>query len=223
MTRQGPECNREASGYLCVGSPPWSGVYRPIHGLLILPQVERNMRLRRKRLLGVLRPGEEAPSMTCFPSWCRRLHGRTTRPRLSRTGICSLFGPRFVERARFHRKFGVSPNEVVSPHPRHRSLARNIRVRGLEISLTTYQRFRLQSYIFGARECTRGAFVLTLVIGFSCGRLCLRDMPWSHASRFNENVAEAPVSTGRRKRSGRWTKTNDQGVIILSRNSCKTL
>ena len=43
---------------------------RPFEGLTSLLRVEDSMMLRRSRLLGVLRPGEIAPTMTSFPLLC---------------------------------------------------------------------------------------------------------------------------------------------------------
>lgn len=86
------------------------------------------MRLRRKRILSVLRPGEVAPTMTCFPlmgvgDFVAAPDSATATPP---TGTGGSHG--------WHVRGPVAysayvPDDVINPHPRFGALTRNIRVR----------------------------------------------------------------------------------------------
>merc|ERR1719331_636387 len=77
-----------------------------------LTSVERNMRLRRARLLSVLRPNEICPTVPCFPLLGV---GQFTEPPTKPNGPVakSLF----------------IPDEAINPHPRFGALTANIRKR----------------------------------------------------------------------------------------------
>ncbi|CAN0425175.1 unnamed protein product, partial [Ectocarpus sp. 13 AM-2016] len=74
------------------------------------------MRLRRKRILSVLRPGEVAPTMTCFP-----LMGVGDFVANSAVPPWHVRGP--VANSAY------IPDVVINPHPRFGALTKNIRVR----------------------------------------------------------------------------------------------
>lgn len=122
---------------------------RPFSGYAAdLVRVERNMRLRRKRILSVLRPGEVAPTMTCFPLMGvgdfvsptdTDPSGDADAPAaevdikmppsspLPRHG-----GP--GEASKWHVRGPVAnsayiPDAIINPHPRFGALTRNIRAR----------------------------------------------------------------------------------------------
>ncbi|CAM9945474.1 unnamed protein product, partial [Choristocarpus tenellus] len=76
-----------------------------------LVQVERNMRLRRKRILSVLAPDEIAPTVSCFPlmgvgDFCATNAGPVRGP---------IANSAYV------------PDGVINPHPRFGALTKNIR------------------------------------------------------------------------------------------------
>lgn len=84
------------------------------------------MRLRRKRILSVLRPGEVAPTMTCFPLMgvgdfvalpVKASPVRAEEP----LKTVHLRGP--VANSAY------IPDEIINPHPRFGALTKNIRVR----------------------------------------------------------------------------------------------
>lgn len=80
-----------------------------------LLRVERNMILRRRRLLSVLREDEIAPYVTCFPLM----------------GV----GDFIHEPTSFEAPYSLSeyvPDNIVNPHPRFAALTRNIRTRRTE-------------------------------------------------------------------------------------------
>lgn len=103
-------------------------------GLSRLPiQVERNMRLRRKRILSVLRDGEVAPTMTCFPLMGV---GDFVAASTSTVGVppASPRSPRRGSSSGWHVRGPVAnsayiPDDVINPHPRFGALTKNIRVR----------------------------------------------------------------------------------------------
>lgn len=90
-----------------------------------LVRVERNMRLRRKRVLSVLRPGEVAPTMTCFPLM----------------GVGDYIAAPHNAAAGYHVRGPVAnsayvPDVIINPHPRFGALTRNIRARrGANVSI----------------------------------------------------------------------------------------
>lgn len=91
-------------------------------------KVERNMRLRRKRILSVLKPGEVAPTMTCFPLMgvgdfvaAPAATGRPMSPRRGASSGWHVRGP--VANSAY------IPDDVINPHPRFGALTKNIRVR----------------------------------------------------------------------------------------------
>lgn len=84
------------------------------------------MRLRRKRILSVLRPGEVAPTMTCFPLMgvgdfvalpVKASPVRAEEP----LKAFKVRGP--VANSAY------IPDEIINPHPRFGALTKNIRVR----------------------------------------------------------------------------------------------
>lgn len=77
-----------------------------------LLRVERNMRLRRKRVLSVLAPNEIIPTVTCLPTMGV---GSFTQPPLPPGGSVSLSS--------------YLPDGVINPHPRFAALTANIRSR----------------------------------------------------------------------------------------------
>ncbi|CAM9636627.1 unnamed protein product [Chrysoparadoxa australica] len=90
-----------------------------------LLRVERNMRLRRKRIMGVLLPNEIAPSVTCFPLMGV---GEFTSPSAP---VC---GP--IANSEY------IPDCVINPHPRFAALTRNIRARrgcNVDINMPLFQ------------------------------------------------------------------------------------
>lgn len=87
-------------------------------------KVERNMRLRRKRVLSVLRPGEVAPTMTCFPLM----------------GVGDYIAAPHNAAAGYHVRGPVAnsayvPDVIINPHPRFGALTRNIRVSHVNCNL----------------------------------------------------------------------------------------
>lgn len=75
------------------------------------------MRLRRKRVLSMLRPGEVAPTMTCFPLM----------------GVGDFIAPPHDAAAGHHVRGPVAnsayvPDVIINPHPRFGALTKNIRV-----------------------------------------------------------------------------------------------
>lgn len=103
------------------------------------------MRLRRKRILSVLRPGEVAPTMTCFP-----LMGvgdfvsppDTDTPPDAPTAEVDIKMPSesslphhggHGDSSKFHVRGPVAnsayvPDAIINPHPRFGALTKNIRV-----------------------------------------------------------------------------------------------
>lgn len=81
-------------------------------------QVERNMRLRRKRLMSMLQPGEIIPTMTCFP--LMGVGDFVAAPN-DAAGGNHVRGPILNS--------AYLPDVIVNPHPRFGALAKNIRVR----------------------------------------------------------------------------------------------
>jgi len=77
-----------------------------------LLRVERNMILRRRRLLASLQPNEIAPTVTCFPL----------------LGISNTISTNETFTAPFSTSQYV-PDIVINPHPRFGALVRNIRAR----------------------------------------------------------------------------------------------
>ncbi|CAN0539577.1 unnamed protein product, partial [Ectocarpus sp. 12 AP-2014] len=102
---------------------------RPFSGYAAdLVRVERNMRLRRKRILSVLRPGEVAPTMTCFP-----LMGVGDFVASSAVPPCASDSSERLS-SRWHVQGPVAnsayiPDVVINPHPRFGALTKNIRAR----------------------------------------------------------------------------------------------
>jgi glutamate--cysteine ligase catalytic subunit len=97
-----------------------------------LIRVERNMRLRRKRILSVLKPDEIAPTVTTFP-----LMGVGDF-----TGLGKVGGP--------FSKSSFVPDEVINSHPRFGTLTRNIRERRLgkvDIRLPLYHDENTPEYL----------------------------------------------------------------------------
>ncbi|CBN79467.1 Glutamate cysteine ligase [Ectocarpus siliculosus] len=93
-----------------------------------LVRVERNMRLRRKRILSVLRPGEVAPTMTCFP--LMGVGDFVASSAVPPSASDSSERPS----SRWHVRGPVAnsayiPDVVINPHPRFGALTKNIRAR----------------------------------------------------------------------------------------------
>lgn len=92
-----------------------------------LVRVERNMRLRRKRILSVLRPGEVAPTMTCFP--LMGVGDFVAPPDLTGEHVV-----RHASSSGMHVRGPVAnsayvPDDIINPHPRFGALTKNIRAR----------------------------------------------------------------------------------------------
>eukprot|EP00903_Cladosiphon_okamuranus_P014848 g13749.t1 len=126
---------------------------RPFSGYAAdLVRVERNMRLRRKRILSVLRPGEVAPTMTCFPlmgvgDFVSPADTDTdadnhsdaptaeTNIRMASASASSLSRHRgHGDPAKWHVRGPVAnsayiPDAIINPHPRFGALTKNIRAR----------------------------------------------------------------------------------------------
>lgn len=90
------------------------------------------MRLRRKRILSVLRPGEVAPTMTCFPLMGV---GDFVSPPMAADQTVS---PRHASSSGMHVRGPVAnsayvPDDIINPHPRFGALTKNIRVRLLVV------------------------------------------------------------------------------------------
>ena len=88
------------------------------------------MRLRRKRILSVLRPGEVAPTMTCFP--LMGVGDFVAPPDLTGEHVV-----RHASSSGMHVRGPVAnsayvPDDIINPHPRFGALTKNIRVRGCE-------------------------------------------------------------------------------------------
>ena len=77
-----------------------------------LVAVERNMRLRRARLLSVLRPDEICPTVPCFPL----------------LGVGTFTEPAAQPKGPIANSLFI-PDAVINPHPRFGALTRNIRTR----------------------------------------------------------------------------------------------
>lgn len=113
-----------------------------------LAKVERNMRLRRKRILSVLRPGEVAPTMTCFP--LMGVGDFVSPPDL--TGDHAV-PPRHASSSGMHVRGPVAnsayvPDDIINPHPRFGALTKNIRVRrGSCFRYVTYCCYFLFCYV----------------------------------------------------------------------------
>ena len=87
------------------------------------------MRLRRKRILSVLRHGEVAPTMTCFP-----LMGVGDFVSLPEMTTDHTVPSRHASSSGMHVRGPVAnsayvPDVVINPHPRFGALTKNIRVR----------------------------------------------------------------------------------------------
>ncbi|CAN0517728.1 unnamed protein product, partial [Scytosiphon promiscuus] len=85
------------------------------------------MRLRRKRILSVLRPGEVAPTMTCFP--LMGVGDFVAPPDLTGEHVV-----RHASSSGMHVRGPVAnsayvPDDIINPHPRFGALTKNIRVR----------------------------------------------------------------------------------------------
>eukprot|EP00611_Tribonema_gayanum_P021903 TRINITY_DN430_c0_g1_i4.p1 TRINITY_DN430_c0_g1~~TRINITY_DN430_c0_g1_i4.p1 ORF type:complete len:744 (-),score=235.02 TRINITY_DN430_c0_g1_i4:584-2815(-) len=77
-----------------------------------LLRVERNMRLRRKRILSVLAPDEIAPTVTCLPTM----------------GVGDFVAPAGPVPGPIANSAAI-PDSVINPHPRFGALTANIRAR----------------------------------------------------------------------------------------------
>lgn len=84
------------------------------------------MRLRRKRILSVLQPGEVAPTMTCFP-----LMGVGDFVALPvKVSLMRAEEPLKALRVRGPvANSAYIPDKIINPHPRFGALTKNIRVR----------------------------------------------------------------------------------------------
>jgi glutamate--cysteine ligase catalytic subunit len=87
-----------------------------------LLNVERNMRLRRRRLLGTLQENEVAPTITCYP-----LLGESHL--LLEARSAHLEGPDAVNSVVPFSHSEMLPDRVISKHPRFGALTRSIRKR----------------------------------------------------------------------------------------------
>ena len=85
---------------------------KPYEGLSSLLAIEKNMMMRRSRLLSVLRPNEVVPTLSCFPMLGV---GDSTYPSYKPNG--PVANSLFV------------PDEIIFPHPRFPTLTQNIRKR----------------------------------------------------------------------------------------------
>eukprot|EP00752_Nemacystus_decipiens_P010042 g8955.t1 len=113
-----------------------------------LVRVERNMRLRRKRILSVLRPGEVAPTMTCFPlmgvgDFVSPSDADGDTPLDAPTAVTDIKMPSASslprhgapgDSSKWHVRGPVAnsayiPDAVINPHPRFGALTKNIRAR----------------------------------------------------------------------------------------------
>ncbi|CAM9102480.1 unnamed protein product, partial [Hapterophycus canaliculatus] len=103
-----------------------------------LVRVERNMRLRRKRILSVLRPGEVAPTMTCFPLMgvgdFVAAPAAPPCPPLSEMPCSPLHTGGAGGASKWHVRGPVAnsayvPDIIINPHPRFGALTKNIRAR----------------------------------------------------------------------------------------------
>ena len=124
--------HQEYGSWMLEGTPqlPYSGWARD------LVEVEINMRLRRARLLGVLAPGQIAPTCTNFP-----LLGTPgfTQPPLAPGGASSLSG--------------LVPDQCINPHPRFGTLTANIRSRRggkVDIRMPLFRDARTPEFAEGA-------------------------------------------------------------------------
>lgn len=108
------------------------------------------MRLRRKRILSVLRPGEVAPTMTCFPlmgvgDFVSPPDTDTDDPSDAPTAEIDIKMPSAAapslprhggggDSSKWHVRGPVAnsayiPDAIINPHPRFGALTKNIRVR----------------------------------------------------------------------------------------------
>ena len=85
---------------------------KPYEGLSSLLSIEKNMMMRRSRLLSVLRPKEVVPTLSCFPM----------------LGVGDSTFPSFKPAGPVANSIFV-PDEVIFPHPRFPTLTQNIRER----------------------------------------------------------------------------------------------
>ncbi|CAM9267298.1 unnamed protein product [Ectocarpus sp. 4 AP-2014] len=108
----------------------------PLRGLTThLARVERNMRLRRKRLLATLADDEISPTMTNFPLF--GVGDFTTPP-------AEVGGP--TAQSKF------VPDSVINPHPRFAALTKNIRERRgrkVDIQIPLYKDERTPEFLVG--------------------------------------------------------------------------
>ena len=101
-----------------------------------LLRVERNMVLRRRRLLAVLGPNERAPTVTCFPL----------------LGVGDFIDDPQANTAE-HSLSSFVPDYIINPHPRFAALTRNIRERRggkVDIRVPLYRDVRTPEYLLQA-------------------------------------------------------------------------
>lgn len=144
------------------------------------------MRLRRKRILSVLRPGEVAPTMTCFPLMGvgdfvsptdTDPSGDADAPAaevdikmppsspLPRHG-----GP--GEASKWHVRGPVAnsayiPDAIINPHPRFGALTRNIRVRNAVVMLVQIGFAHENHEVITFIEFARRAILNDLILGIT--------------------------------------------------------
>ncbi|CAN0392789.1 unnamed protein product, partial [Ectocarpus sp. 13 AM-2016] len=86
------------------------------------------MRLRRKRILSVLRPGEVAPTMTCFPLMGVGDFVANSAVPPSASDSSERLSSRWHVRGPVANSAYI-PDVVINPHPRFGALTKNIRAR----------------------------------------------------------------------------------------------
>ena len=109
---------------------------RPFEGLTSILRLEDSMMQRRSRLLGVLRPGEIAPTMTSFPL----------------LGVGDFCYPSQEARGPVANSLFI-PDEAIYPHARFRTLTRNIRMRkGSNVEIRQPKFIDTNTVIFNRNE-----------------------------------------------------------------------
>ena len=106
-----------SASFRCANPPPSPGAIRRPYTAYVddLLRVERNMRLRRRRLLTVLQPGEIAPTVSTYPLMgAEHVTPQTFPP-------SSPGGP--------YAESEYVSDDIINPHPRFGTLTRNIRER----------------------------------------------------------------------------------------------
>lgn len=168
------------------------------------------MRLRRKRILSVLRPGEVAPTMTCFP--LMGVGDFVSPPELTADHTVPS---RHASSSGMHVRGPVAnsayvPDDIINPHPRFGALTKNIRVReGGDIFFTPLWEPKACYAAWGAESGGSRTYWMCHTLWLHCTGLRHASLLWMYAL-FPPNVigSERPqrghphTAVPRRKHAG---------------------